>query len=545
MPRSRRKPAFRREEGLTAADIGPAMLKRPPGDSQYRLPLTEAPSADRSMPLRSGASERLWFAIYLPYLPLEAMPPSERSRVLVEEREGVRRVLLADAGALEAGVTPGQSSSAALALKPDIELLERSPLAEREALERLAGWLERYSSCVSLAGPDTIVLEIARSLRLFGGLRALRRQIAAGLDARDFRTGLAITPTPFGAVWLARDGRRACIRDTANLLPALRQLPLDRLDWPASVTTALEGMGVCTVGECLRLPREGFARRFGSGRLRQLDQALGHLPDPRTAWRAPQPFVADYDMTEEQSDRELLLAICKSLLEEQERFLLLRQQGTQQIRFEFFHLRAPASAVTVGAAELERNADRWFGLLSIRFEQLTLPEPVVAVRLKSDEGRALCRQSASLALGKRPGRSSDYPMRRLAERLAARLGNASLHGVHTVAEHRPQYAWRAADVLGTAAPSSTDAGSCRPSRPLWMLPDPEPLTTREGRPWHEGPLQIVSGPERLETGWWDDDGISRDYYRASTPGGRLLWVFRVRERRQADAGHWYLHGYFG
>lgn len=545
MPRSRRKPAFRREEGLTAADIGSSVLKRPPGDSQYRLPLAEVPSSERPVPARSGRSECLWFAVYLPRLPLDAMPPSERPRVLLEEREGIHRVLLADTGALEAGVMPGQSASAALALMPDIEMLERSLRAERETLERLAAWLEGFSSCVSLAGPDMVVLEIARSVRLFGGLKTLRRQIAAGLEAQGYCTGLAITPTPLSAIWLARDGRRSCIRDTANVLPALRRLPLARLDWPVSVTAALEGMGVRTAGECLRLPREGFARRFGSGRLRELDQALGRLPDPRRAWRAPERFTADYEMTEEQSERDLLLAICKSLLEEQERFLLLRQQGTQQILLRFFHLRAPASTLKVGAAELERSAQHWFELLSIRFEQLTLPEPVIAVRLESGEGRALRRQSASLALGKESGRTLNYSMRQLAERLAARLGSGSLHGVHTVAEHRPQYAWRTADVLTGRVLSPAEAVPCRPSRPLWMLRDPEPLAMREGSPWHEGPLQFVSGPERLETGWWDDDGISRDYYRVRNPRGRRLWVFRVRERRHADAGNWYLHGYFG
>ena len=82
-------------------------------------------------------------------------------------------------------------------------------------------------------------------------------------------------------------------------------------------------------------------------------------------------------------------------------------------------------------------------------------------------------------------------------------------------------------------------------RPLWMLPEPEPLTVREGYPWHEGRLCLLSGPERLETGWWDADGISRDYYEAYNPRGRRLWVFRVRQRQHADAGHWYLHGYFG
>ena len=54
-------------------------------------------------------------------------------------------------------------------------------------------------------------------------------------------------------------------------------------------------------------PGKGFARRFGPQRLIELDRALGRLPDPRTSWRAPERFCTDYEMTEEQSDRELLL----------------------------------------------------------------------------------------------------------------------------------------------------------------------------------------------------------------------------------------------
>ena len=73
-----------------------------------------------------------------------------------------------------------------------------------------------------------------------------------------------------------------------------------------------------------------------------------------------------------------------------------------------------------------------------------------------------------------------------------------------------------------------------------MLPEPALLPVDQGYPLHHGPLRILDGPERLETGWWDEDGISRDYYTAQEADGRQLWVFRNRSREPA----WYLHGYF-
>jgi len=81
-------------------------------------------------------------------------------------------------------------------------------------------------------------------------------------------------------------------------------------------------------------------------------------------------------------------------------------------------------------------------------------------------------------------------------------------------------------------------------RPLWMLQKPELLRTEQGLPCYEGKLKLLSGPERLETGWWDDDGIARDYFVASNPRGVRLWVYRDRGK-DSHRRLWYLHGMFG
>jgi protein ImuB len=132
-------------------------------------------------------------------------------------------------------------------------------------------------------------------------------------------------------------------------------------------------------------------------------------------------------------------------------------------------------------------------------------------------------------------------MAQLAERLAARIGNQFVHSVTTVAEHRPQRAWRLQgfpDSQGAAHLFSLRRNLCRP---LWMLPEPALLPAEQGYPLHQGRLTLLEGPERLETGWWDDDGIARDYYTAMNPQGLRLWVFRNRKR----TANWYLHGIFG
>ena len=541
-----------KRRACTPPALGRDVAPTPVG-AQQALPLVGARRAGeprsglRPSPARRAPTvvpaERLWFCAWLPNLPLEAARKGDGPTAVVEEQQGVHRILLADTQALTAGVMPGQAANAALALLPTLQLEERSPLREQQALESLAGWFERFSSFVSIVGDDVLLLEIAGSLRLFGGLQALRKKMSSGLRQLGFTAAPAIAPTPLAATWLARSGRRVCIRDAANLPRAVRRLPLACLDWPSALCEALTDMGVTTVGDCLRLPREGFTRRFGAHCLLQLDRALGLLPDPRQSWRAPERFHADYEMTEEQTDRELLLNICRELLEAHERFLLVRQLGTQRLSFSFFHLRGPATELRLGCALAERSADRWFELLGIRFERLVLPAPVIAVRLQGGLTQPLQAESGRLQLrGKRGSSRRRFSITQLAERLIARIGDQSVQSATMVAEHRPHYAWRSQSLLADWSSSTRDEPPSYLRRPLWMLPEPARLSDDGGYPVHQGRrLQLVDGPERLETGWWDEDGISRDYYTAQEADGRQLWVFRNRSREPA----WYLHGYFG
>jgi len=509
---------------------------------QQVLPFAEPVPFVKPLSLTPTPVQRLWFCIWLPNLPLEACGSSDEALAIVEEQHGIHRVLQADPVASNAGIMPGQSANAALALLPSLRLEERSRVREQQALERLATWLERFSSFVNIAGKNVLLLEIAGSLRLFGGLPSLRQDLSKGLSAQGFSAALAIAPTPLAATWLARAGRRACIRARENLGPALRKLPLACLDWPAGQRESLAGMGINSIGDCLRLPREGFARRFGVERLLELDRALGYLPDPRDSWRAPERFCADYEMTEEQSDRELLLHICHELLLSHEQFLLERQLGTQRLCFSFFHLKSAATELHLGSALADRDAARWFDLLKIRFEALRLPEPVIAVRLRSGLSQPLQAETVRLNFNNKGGKQRRrYSIAQLAERLVARIGDQSVNALTMVAEHRPEYAWSVQDPLSDWS-TSTLATRDYIKRPLWMLPEPALLLADSGYPLHKGcRLTLLDGPERLETGWWDEQGISRDYYTAASGAGMRLWVFRNRQR----SPNWYLHGIFG
>jgi protein ImuB len=493
-------------------------------------------------------------------LPLEALNVRNEAvtEVVFENQQGNRRVLLTSPSVGMLGVTPGMSINAALALRPTLALEERNAEKESRVLERLAAWAERFTSIVSIEPPDLLLLEIRGSLQLFGDIRALRKQVESGLLDQGFKPFIAIAPTALASIWLARAGSNVSIDDMRNLAGTLSPLPLSCLEWPRSVHESLNGMGIYCIGDCLRLPREGFARRFGATRLLQLDRALGRLPDPRKGYRAPERFCEECELSGEQDDSELLLTVCRQLLSNLERFLTTRQIEVRHVQFSFFHLRQPATHLTLGCVQAGCRTEQWCELLAIRFDRLTLPEPVIAIRLRSGAGQSLQADAGNLFQAN--GRQHSTSITHLMERLSARIGDDAVHGVSTVAEHRPQYAWCTAEATGgrlppcAAMPNHWHAhaspllladmrrtSSLLLRRPLWMLPQPLPLATRQGHPEYHGPLKLLDGPERLETGWWDDNGIARDYYVAVNTKGVHLWIYRNRNKKAT----WHLHGIFG
>jgi protein ImuB len=131
----------------------------------------------------------------------------------------------------------------------------------------------------------------------------------------------------------------------------------------------------------------------------------------------------------------------------------------------------------------------------------------------------------------------------LVEHLRARLGAAAVYGIASVSEHRPENAWRVAEPAlhadaAEVASLARDRDAEPFRRPLWLLATPESLEQQRGRPRRQGPLELLRGPERIESGWWDGADVARDYYVARDSRGSRLWIYR-------DVRGWFLHGVFG
>jgi protein ImuB len=511
-------------------------------------PASPPPKGPGSQAALKLEPRELWIAAHVPQLALLALrrPQDTRPLVVVDSDDHNQRIVDADPLAQEAGVRPGMSLGAALAAAPDIEPRPRDPQRERELMQHLAQLVAQFTPRVSIEPPDGLLLEIKPSIMLFGGLRELCRRVrdtcrADALFARiRAEPHFTLAPTALAALLAARAGARCFITDPAVLPARLKPLPLAVLRWPGEHNARLVAMGVRTLGELLRLPRAGFARRFGPGLLADLDRLLGKRADPRARLAPRERYRGALDLDHEIEDHERILQALAPLLAQLERFLQARQRGVTALQCRFHHYRADATRCTLRLAAPEVSAARFTCLLRERLASLVLPEPVRRCELRAGVPRLLLPASRALWSPGEHGHVSAAEMPSLIEHLRARLGAQALHGIRRVAEHRPERAWCAAEPMLDERPAEPRADAGR-DRPSWLLAAPEPLPSSRGRPRHHGALHLLEGPERIESGWWDGDDIRRDYYVARDASGAMLWIYRecTGQRR------WFLHGIFG
>ena len=502
----------------------------------------------------------LWLAVHLPWLSLEAfaatLTAEQRSRPLALLAD--HQVQAVNAAATEAGVKPGLKRATALALAPDLQLGQADAARDAQALQAVVHTALAFTPSVTLDGA-TVLLEVAASLRYFGGPDALLQRLRQALAPLGHRVQIASAPTALGAALLARwradlaDGPHRC--DLPALQALLDEAPVWLLGPGREHWEALQGMGLRHLSDLRRLPRAGLARRFGEDLLDDLDRARGTRPDPRTWLTAPERFHARLELAFRADDTSQVLHGAALLLAPLVAWAQARQSRVVAFTLCMHHEprhRAdtptpPVSELRIELAEPAVDIAHLQLLLRERLARVELAAPTLELQLHCHEVVQQPAPNAELF----PTRASEQAgLVRLIERLRARLGDDQVLRLQPVADHRPERACRTAPALSVPGPLPAAAvpdGSWPVARPVWLLPQAQPLAERQAMPLFEGrPLQLLAGPERIESGWWDGALATRDYFIAQAADGALVWVYRARLPVTDEATPlWFLQGLFG
>ena len=495
----------------------------------------------------------LWACLRFPHLALDALgiDANKPAHAVIDGPLQRRCIAFANRAAARAGVRAGLAVAAAYVLCPDLLVSPRDEAAERQALESLASLAYRYSAAVYPAAPDALFVEVGASLNLFGGWAALDRHLRRDLADAGFACTLAAAPTAAAAHVLAIHADGIAIPSFGPLADALGNVPIALGGLDEKIIAALTSMGLRDLRDLFHLPRAELTRRIGQDAIEHLDRMRGLAAETLPRWHPPARFERRIEFSYGVESQLALAFPLKRLLREFALFLHARDGGVQRFDLLLGHERGAATRIPIGLLAPQRDADSLFELARVRLERLELAAPVHALTLSADDLPPFCPLHGDLF---DEGHREQLEWPALVERLRARLGDTALQGLRCVADHRPARAWRfapvdtgrrdesklsarksdrVAEAPATQAPAAragTDRN--RQIRPFWLLRRPQMLAGE--------PARILAGPERIESGWWDEHDQRRDYYIVETRLGQRAWVFT----KAGETAGWTLHGWF-
>lgn len=480
----------------------------------------------------------IWVALRFPRLPLEALEiyRSEARPMVIEQNH---RVLMATETAKEKGVQEGMKLSTASSIT-EIYPCARDPEREEQALLRLASWAYNHTPYIQRYGEDSLLLEVSRCLRLYGGLENLLNRLAEGLDAMPYEWQTGVAHSAQAAWLLSFEHWPVSDQDSqAAFINRLRRVPVDRPVEHRQAFESLSRMGMQCLGDVLELPSAALGKRFGEEFQRYLNELRGQTGTTPEIFQQREPFCRQVPFNWPVKTTRLLELPAQQLLQQLSDYLVRNQRQCQEIVWTLEGINSEQRlSFSIGSAPVCQQWQALFELTLIRLESVKLDFEVLSLELRCDFTAPLQAPSLQLFSG---GREDAAALQSLVARLQTRFGREQVYRLQPRNEHLPEAAQ-----VRDSDPSQAQLALELPRghRPCWLLPQAQPLQRIGNRLyWREArssqSVRIVEGPERIEGYWWSQPQ-ARDYFIARREDALHLWIYRELDSHQ----NWYAQGVF-
>ncbi|WP_306482158.1 hypothetical protein [Limnobacter sp.] len=402
------------------------------------------------------------------------------------------------------------------------------------------------------------LVEVHSSFRLFGGAQALLSQLWQSADEFPGELQLANHHTATGAWWLGKCAPAHNLDDFLAMLNfnenSLLALPISVLDCDPKLQITWRQCGFGRLGDLWRLPRDGFLKRFGAQALAELDSGFGvqnklatgtvpHKPADTFEQEKELPFHSDRLDLIEHHAQALLDAVCN--------WLKQQKHGARELHWAFIHTHGE-EVLHLRSAQATDCLDTWRRLLHHQLGRMQFEDDIRNLRVQCTHSELLPNVNHSFLPDPAEGARN---WNNTCDILRARLGEQTVLFAATDSDPRPECslvlqhtpvqkpantAYKKIENQHTPELDNSALAASTP-RPLWLLPTPKPLQGKAPNWQTGGPWQLLSGPERVEFGWWDAQPCKRDYYCARDSNSSLVWLYQ--DLLEEDA-RWFLHGYF-
>jgi len=471
----------------------------------------------------------LWLCFNFKQLPIEvfAQPNDiDKPRAIKSQH----RIGLCNDAALSFGLSPGLSLTTAWALCSELTLHEQSSSLEMAQMEQIAEALLHYSPEVYLLPPYQIAVNLTGCLQVHKGWNTLLGKLSTDstLTAHTYNLGAGGTleaarlfsqQEAINSLASIHDG----ILDLSSHQQLLAQLSISLLNFDKAAVTRLSNTGVETIAQLQALPSQALSRRQGIEFEHYLAELFGTKPHSYQAFCSK--LIFKESLSSVFSTRDLdnlspgLLELCQRL----QLFLRRHQLKATQLSWLFKHHRGYKQYLSLGVEHSDGQPSTLCKLSLLKLEKSPLKQAVNSITLTATH-QAMQQDIALDLFPESLSASMDYS---LVEQLNARLG-----------ENRVSYVKHSKSSVPEQLTQSPIKGGYG-LRPTFLNRHPKPLFSKGDAILLNGQaLQIIQGPERIDTQWWKQH-CQRDYYIAQAPSGNLHWIYRDLKHQR-----WFLHGSF-
>ena len=463
--------------------------------------------------------------------------------------------------------------------KVELTIREWTPFTDRETLAADAELLRPFAPVIAIPDvcvPDCLILDVTGCGALFGGESALAEQLLHRLAQHNRSAHLVISDNtacawafahPNGPEIAAAASHYAPdeFQTPVTIIPPgqapgwFEHLPTEAARLARSDVDILRQLGILTLRQLVQLPIEDLPSRLSDEAITRVRQLTGVTEELLEPIPEATPVTASWVNEFPVSGLKPLQMIAEQLIDDVCQQLRRRHVGTIRLDFSLRPEEGDILELSVEVVRPTQEERLLRDVTLLKLETLRIPKGLVAVSVTAQSvPLPVTRQRDLFDTAGHLQPSEELTT--LVNRVTGRLGKDSVLRIRTQPTSVPEDNIQLRPLVGShiqeniqnlvhelvAPEGGVDLEHSIPGRPLWLFQtpvevsvedSPDAISVRIGGSSHS--VIQCTGPERIQTQWWNDIPVHRDYFRMQLQEGGTAWVFR-----DLRTGTWWQHGWF-
>lgn len=446
------------------------------------------------------------------------------------------------------GINIGMAVADARAVLPSLKVYDDQPGLDGRLLTSFAKYCIRYTPIAAIDPPNGLILDVTGCPHLWGSESSYISNIIDRFKKFGYDVRAAMADT-IGAAWAITHFDQELVIEKKQHQYSLLSLPVASLRLKPETVELLYNLGLRHVHSIINMPHKALHRRFGSHLIQRLNQALGYEEETIYPVIIPEPFHERLPCLELISTGTGIGIALQKLLDKLCLRLQQEQKGLRAATFKCYRVDGKIEKIEIGTNRPSHNSKHLFKLFQLKIDTI---EPALGIELftldahKPEELKPMQENLWTNSLDLENIKFSE-----LLDHIANKIGSDKIHRFLPDEHYWPERSIKEATSLDEKL---TSIWKTENLRPVQLLPNPQIIQVTAPIPdyppmnfRYKGKLHKIikaDGPERIESEWWLEEGLHRDYYSVEDEEGNRYWLFRLGHYTNDDKPQWYIHGFF-